>query len=124
MKNNNQEQATQVNAFTRGSQIFMHSMRMCIQGTKASCMVSAILTCSFILSCCAKKLRLADIYYFLVERFACLKLDIGAIFYPGQVISIHFYNFAIKSWVKVSALKFTTLFWQGERGQSILNFAK
>jgi type IV conjugative transfer system coupling protein TraD len=124
MKNNKQEQGAQVTAFTRGSQIFMHSMRMCIQGTKASCMVSAILTGSFILWRVVEKLRLVDIYYFLVERFAILKLDIGAIFYPGQEISIHFYSFASKSWVKMSALKFTTIFWQGERGKLLLSFAK
>ena len=116
--------ATQVNAFTRGSQIFMHSLRMCIQGTKASCMVSAILIGSFVLLRCVQKLQLVDIYYFLVESFACLKLDIGSIFYPGQEISISFYRFSKKAWVKGSALKFKTIFWKYDNGQRLLSFAK
>ena len=45
--------ATQVNAFTRGSQIFMHSPAHVHSGLlKASCMVSAILTGSFVLLRC------------------------------------------------------------------------
>jgi hypothetical protein len=60
-------------------------------------MVSAILTGIFVLLHCAQKLQLVDIYYLLVERFACLKLDIGSIFYPNQEIAISFYRFFKKA---------------------------
>lgn len=79
-----------MSAFTRGSQIFLHTVRMMGQGTKAAIRVG--LLCVIILMLveifCIIKFGKADMYYTGMYIWSYIKLGIGEWFYPANEIGI------------------------------------
>ena len=83
-----QEQS--VNSFTRGSQIFMHNLRMTMQGMKAAMNVSIFSGIGWIIFRSYNKLSWIDIYYWLIKCWAELKLGIGEGFLGDAFIDFFF----------------------------------
>lgn len=98
-------------SFTRGSQIYAHKLRMLAQGAKNSGLVSLILVIGWLLWRVLEKLSLSTIYYFIIERYLQLKLDIGQHFYPLPQIGIRFYHLRHKGFIYCNAGDFIDKFW-------------
>ena len=79
------------NNFTRGSQIFAHQMRMLGQGSINSVIAGLIFSIIWLILRVLQQLSLISLYYFIIERYAQLKLIIGEHFYPLEQIGIKFY---------------------------------
>lgn len=99
------------NNFTRGSQIFAHQMRMLGQGSINALTIGLIFTVVWLMWRTYQKLSLVSLYYFIIERYAQLKLVIGEHFYPIEQIGIKFYYLEQKAWVYRNAEEFVYKFW-------------
>ncbi|WP_347939416.1 type IV secretion system DNA-binding domain-containing protein [Rickettsia oklahomensis] len=99
------------NNFTRGSQIFAHQMRMLGQGSINALTIGLIFTVVWLMWRTYQKLSLVSLYYFIIERYAQLKLAIGEYFYPISQIGIKFYYLEQKAWVYRNAEEFVHKFW-------------
>lgn len=104
------------NSFTRGSQIFMHTLRMMAQGTKVAVLLSLLLLISWLIFRCSQKLYLKDCYYLLAERWATIKLSIGNKFYPAHKINVTVYDFLMHKIRVMPALEFKARIWQSKVG--------
>ncbi|AFC74907.1 type IV secretory system Conjugative DNA transfer family protein [Rickettsia parkeri str. Tate's Hell] len=99
------------NNFTRGSQIFAHQMRMLGQGSINALIAGLVFTVVWLMWRIYQKLSLVSLYYFIIERYAELKLAIGEHFYPIDQIGIKFYYLEQKAWVYCNAEEFIHKFW-------------
>jgi len=99
------------NNFTRGSQIFAHQLRMFGQGSINAVMVGVVFAVIWLLWRIYQKLSLISLYYFVIERYARLKLTIGEYFYSINQIGIKFYYLEQKAWVYRNAKEFIHKFW-------------
>ena len=109
------------NSFTRGSQIFMHTLRMMAQGAKAAYLVSMFSLMSWLFFRCSQKIYLKDLYYFLAERWATIKFDIGGFFYNPSEITITVYDFLIQKPKVMTAIEYKTRIWQSQAGERLLS---
>jgi len=105
-----------MSSFTRGSQIFMHTLRMMGQGAKAAFCVSLFLLGGWLFVRCSQKIYLKDFYYLFMERWATIKLDIGSIVYPANQIKITVYDFLTHKIRVMSAIEFKNRIWQSQVG--------
>ena len=113
-----------MNAFTRGSQIFMHSLRMMGQGIKTAFTVSGMMVLGWLGVQCYRKLLWIDIYHWLFERWATLKLGIGSTFYNAKEITLSVYDFEDKIIKQFGALQYKSMLWQSRSGHRLINFGK
>ena len=118
MKDNNNK----MSSFTRGSQIFMHSLRMAGQGIKTTSLLGGIVALSWLIFRASGKIQLTDLYYWVMVGFAHIKLSIGEIFYDRQAIIITSYDFILQQHRTMPALEFIQRIWQAPIGQRIMNF--
>ena len=109
------------NSFTRGSQTFMHTLRMMVQGAKAAYLVSVFLLSGWLFFRCSQKIYLKDLYYFLTERWATVKLDIGSFFGNSNEITITIYDFLIQKPKVMTAIEYKTRIWQSQSGERLLS---
>lgn len=111
-----------MSSFTRGSQIFMHALRMIEQGTKAIFVVSAMITgCWFIWQCCYR-LKLYDLYHFVFERIATFKLEMGQFFYHPQGLTISIYDFDEHVIKTFDAMQYKNMVWNSGNGLRLIKF--
>lgn len=99
------------NNFTRGSQIFAHQLRMFGQGSINALIAGVVFTVIWLIWRAFQKLSLISLYYFIIERYAQLKLAIGEHFYPISQIGIKFYYIEQKAWIYRNAKEFVHKFW-------------
>ncbi|MCX4084146.1 type IV secretion system DNA-binding domain-containing protein [Rickettsia hoogstraalii] len=99
------------NNFTRGSQIFAHQLRMFGQGSINALIAGVVFTVIWLIWRAFQKLSLISLYYFIIERYAQLKLVIGEHFYPISQIGIKFYYIEQKAWIYRNAKEFVHKFW-------------
>ena len=111
-----------MSSFTRGSQIFMHTFRMMIQGTKAAFLVSGVMVLGWFIFQCSSKLLLTDIYYWLYERWGTLKLGIGEIFYKPHEINIGVYDLTLNMVRHLSVIEYQKRIWYGPIGSRLMAF--
>ena len=111
-----------MSSFTRGSQIFLHNIRMMGQGIKAILTLNISISCIWIFYRCFQKLQLPDLYYFACERFATLKLIIGEGFYNPQQIMISVYDFNLGITRTLTAFEYKKRIWDGDVGGRGLKF--
>jgi len=114
------QQTYSMNSFTRGSQIFMHALRMMVQGARAVCGVSLILLVGWLYFRCSQKINLRDLYYLLAEKWASIKLYIGSFFYHPNEINITVYDFLIQKTKIMTALEYKRRIWQSLIGERLL----
>jgi len=122
MQNVKHEQRT--DAFTRGSQIYMHRFRMMIQGTKV-CSLVGIFSCTiwFFIQFW-KKTTFLSVYYWLWSCYANFFVIVSNLFYSGQKINITFFNWTKKKMQQMYAQDFLYLFWHKPYGKILKQFAK
>lgn len=96
----------QINPFTRGSQIFMHSMRMLQQGLKTSVKIGIFTSFIWFIYRCFQKVDFVDLYHWVVIGWAKFKVDMGSIFLPKDNINITFYDVNIKDYTTLDAKGF------------------
>ena len=111
-----------MSSFTRGSQIFLHSITMMGQGLKAIFTLNISITFIWFFYRCFQKLKLNDLYYFACERLASLKLLIGSYFYKPEQIMISVYDFKLGIIKTLPALEYKKRIWNGEIGIRGLKF--
>ena len=117
MKDNNN-----MSSFTRGSQIFMHSLRMAGQGIKTTSLLGGLVALAWLIFRASGKMQLTDFYYWFMVGFAHVKLSIGEIFYNRQEIIITSYDFILQQNRTMPALEFIQRIWQAPIGHRILDF--
>ncbi|WP_341790794.1 type IV secretion system DNA-binding domain-containing protein [Rickettsia endosymbiont of Polydrusus tereticollis] len=86
-------------------------MRMLGQGSINALTAGLIFTVVWLMWRTYQKLSLISLYYFIIERYAELKLAIGEYFYPIDQIGIKFYYLEQKAWVYHNAEEFVYKFW-------------
>ena len=111
-----------MSSFTRGSQIFLHSIRMMGQGIKAVLTFNITISCLWFFYRISQTLKLNDIYYFACERFGALKLLIGTHFYKKHEIMISVYDFKLGITKTLPAFSYQKRIWEGEVGHRGLKF--
>jgi hypothetical protein len=120
---NTDRQEQKVDSFTRGSQLYAHKFNMMVQGTRNCCKVGFLASVCWILFRCYQKLTFASIYYFGWYLWACLKVEIGSVFYSGKQISLTLYDIITKKYVLLSANKFVDSFWlKTKSGRTLIFF--
>ena len=111
-----------MSSFTRGSQIFMHALRMIEQGAKAMLIVGGIITTIWFLCQCYVKLKLYDLYHLIFERYATLKLELGRLFHSTSPITVPVYDFDEKIVKTFNSTQYKNMVWQSGNGQRLLHF--
>ncbi len=106
----------------RGSQIFMHSLRMAGQGIKTTSLLGGIIALAWLIFRASGKIQLNDFYYWAMVGFAHIKLSIGEIFYNKQTIIITSYDFILEQNRTMPALEFIQRIWQAPIGHRIIDF--
>ena len=109
-----------MSSFTRGSQIFMHALRMIEQGAKAVFLASIAITGSWFLGQCCFRLKWYDLYHFLFERLATMKLEFRNYIPNGITISI--YDFDEKTIKTFDATQYKNMVWHSGVGARLTNF--
>lgn len=112
-------------SFTRGSQIYAHKFRMLGQGLNHSFLIGLGCSICWFFLRLVQKLDVITIYYYLLERYARLKLFIGDSFYPVHRIGIQFYHVKQGKFVYRPAMEFIDKFWFATPyGQNIKKFSQ
>ncbi|MGI4753251.1 MAG: type IV secretion system DNA-binding domain-containing protein [Janthinobacterium lividum] len=109
--------------FTRGAQIFAHQIRMLTQGITNALTVGLTASCLWLIFRVLQKINILSLYYYIIECYVQLKLDIGQHFYDISQIGITFYDVKGQEWIYRSAEEFVHKFWYvTKHGPQIANF--
>ena len=98
--------------FTRGAQLWAHNMRMAVQGAKNICLFGFAFVLVLIAIRIAQNMTFEAFYYFIIERYAHLKLELGAFLNSKGQIGIDFYSLSKGAFVHKSAEQFIYQFWK------------
>ncbi|NRB11502.1 MAG: type IV secretion system DNA-binding domain-containing protein [Rickettsiaceae bacterium] len=97
--------------FIRGSQLWAHYVRMLIQGIKNTFIVGVCFSFLIIIFRIFEYLTFTDIYYFFIQCYAWLKLEIFGISYDKAKIGINIYSLKQGKFIYCSAESFVWHFW-------------
>lgn len=110
-------------SFTRGSQLYAHKFRMLLKGSKYTVLVGVITATAWLLFRAVNQLTFATVYYYLIERYVQLKLDIGRHFYEIPEIGISFYSLEQHKFIYRIATEYLHRFYYStSHGSSINSF--
>lgn len=98
-------------SFTRGAQLWVHNIRMGIQGVKNMCLFGLAFVIILLAYRISQHLTFEALYYFVIERYVQLKLAVGAFFYGKGQIGIEYYSLSKGAFVYSGAELFTYQFW-------------
>lgn len=111
-----------MSSFTRGTQIFMHAMRMIAQGIKIVMSTSLLITLLWVMWESSKRIKLKDLYHFMFERIATLKLYLCSFLYAPQNITLSVYDPDEHIFKIFNAIQYKNMVWQSANGQRLINF--
>ena len=100
----------------------MHALRMIEQGSKAILIVSAMVTVAWFAWQCCCRLQWYDLYYYVFERIATFKLDLGQFFYHPQGMTISIYDFDDGVIKTFDAIQYKNMVWNSGPGLRLMNF--
>lgn len=109
--------------FTRGAQLWAHNIRMSFQGGRNICIVGLLSCASWFIARIYQYLDFATIYYFAIERYVSLKIEIGSLFYNNSKFFVNFYSLQKQKFVTWNAKDFQHRFWNiTEHGKLMKSF--
>ena len=109
-----------MDSFTRGSQLFMHAMRMVGQGAKIACITSIFFVLVWTLFKSSRMLTLPDVYYWICERWAVMKFDIGMTFYEKNELTIAIYDFSDGVFKIFGPMEYRQMVWSSMVGKRLM----
>jgi type IV conjugative transfer system coupling protein TraD len=109
-------------SFTRGSQLFLHSLRMVSQGSKGAVLGGGICVFSLWAFVCHQTLQLTDVYYWLMGVWGGVKLDFAEVFITNNRSMLWIYDFSVGFWKHIPTDTFIWKLWNGEIGYRLESF--
>lgn len=109
-------------SFTRGSQLFLHSLRMVTQGSKAAVLGGLFCVLALWFFVCHQTLYISDLYYWMMGVWGGIKLDFAETFITKNRSMLWIYDFSVGFWKHIPTKTYIWKLWNGEVGYRLQQF--
>jgi type IV conjugative transfer system coupling protein TraD len=109
-------------SFTRGSQLFLHSLRMVTQGSKAAILGGLFCVLALWFFVCHQTLYISDLYYWMMGVWGGIKLDFAETFITKNCSMLWIYDFSVGFWKHIPTKTYIWKLCNGEVGYRLQQF--